>query len=80
MAHGNVLTTFGSGCGDGDGGTEVQVWEVGGHTKGHVAFYLPKEKVLFSGDALFALDCGRMFEEGARAVSGEFGEDEDFAG
>ena len=33
-----------------------------GHTKGHVAFYFKKEKVLFSGDTLFSLGCGRIFE------------------
>ena len=33
-----------------------------GHTKGHVAFYCKKEKVVFSGDTLFSLGCGRVFE------------------
>ena len=33
-----------------------------GHTKGHIAFYLKKEKILFSGDTLFSLGCGRVFE------------------
>lgn len=33
-----------------------------GHTKGHIAFYLKKEKVLFAGDTLFSLGCGRVFE------------------
>ncbi len=33
-----------------------------GHTKGHVAFYLKKEKVIFTGDTLFSLGCGRVFE------------------
>ena len=33
-----------------------------GHTKGHVAFYFKKEKVLFTGDTLFSLGCGRVFE------------------
>jgi len=33
-----------------------------GHTRGHVAFYFKKEKVLFSGDTLFSLGCGRVFE------------------
>ena len=35
---------------------------VPGHTKGHIAFHLEKEKVLFSGDTLFSLGCGRVFE------------------
>ena len=33
-----------------------------GHTKGHIAFYFKKEKVLFTGDTLFSLGCGRVFE------------------
>ena len=33
-----------------------------GHTSGHIAFYLEKEKVIFTGDTLFSLGCGRVFE------------------
>lgn len=44
------------------GNTEVQIIDVGGHTKGHIAFYFPVDKVIFVGDALFALGCGKMFE------------------
>ena len=33
-----------------------------GHTKGHIAFYFEKEGVLFTGDTLFSLGCGRVFE------------------
>ena len=33
-----------------------------GHTLGHIAFYLEKEKVIFTGDTLFSLGCGRIFE------------------
>ena len=33
-----------------------------GHTRGHVAFYFEKERVVFSGDTLFSLGCGRVFE------------------
>lgn len=44
------------------GSTEVQVINVGGHTLGHIAFYVPSQKILFPGDALFVLGCGRMFE------------------
>ena len=35
---------------------------VPGHTKGHIAFYFQKEKVVFTGDTLFSLGCGRIFE------------------
>ncbi len=33
-----------------------------GHTIGHVAFYLKKEQVIFTGDTLFSMGCGRVFE------------------
>ena len=33
-----------------------------GHTSGHIAFYFKKEKVIFTGDTLFSLGCGRVFE------------------
>ena len=33
-----------------------------GHTSGHIAFYLKKEKIIFTGDTLFSLGCGRIFE------------------
>ena len=33
-----------------------------GHTKGHIAIYFKKEKVVFTGDTLFSLGCGRVFE------------------
>ena len=44
------------------GGLAAQVFETPGHTAGHVSFFLPGEKLLFSGDTLFALGCGRLFE------------------
>ena len=44
------------------GGLFFKVIFIPGHTKGHVAFYFEKEKVLFSGDTLFSLGCGRVFE------------------
>eukprot|EP00546_Thalassionema_frauenfeldii_P006701 CAMPEP_0178915034 /NCGR_PEP_ID=MMETSP0786-20121207/11781_1 /TAXON_ID=186022 /ORGANISM="Thalassionema frauenfeldii, Strain CCMP 1798" /LENGTH=257 /DNA_ID=CAMNT_0020588057 /DNA_START=182 /DNA_END=955 /DNA_ORIENTATION=- len=39
-----------------------QIIGVGGHTKDHIAYYFPSESSAFTGDALFALGCGRMFE------------------
>jgi hydroxyacylglutathione hydrolase len=33
-----------------------------GHTTGHVAFYSKNEKIIFTGDTLFSLGCGRVFE------------------
>jgi hydroxyacylglutathione hydrolase len=41
---------------------EVHVIAVPGHTKTHVAYYIPKLKALFTGDTLFGAGCGRIFE------------------
>ncbi len=52
--------------GDGDtfdfAGHEVRVMDVSGHTVGHVAFYIPEAKAVFTADSLMALGCGRVFE------------------
>jgi hydroxyacylglutathione hydrolase len=39
-----------------------KVIDVGGHTKGHVAYWFPDQSKAFVGDALFSLGCGKMFE------------------
>jgi hydroxyacylglutathione hydrolase len=44
------------------GNRKVQIIDVGGHTKGHIAYYFPIDAKVFVGDSLFALGCGRMFE------------------
>ena len=33
-----------------------------GHTLGHICFFSKQSKVLFIGDTLFSLGCGRIFE------------------
>ncbi len=58
--------------GDGDtysfGSHEASVLDVSGHTQGHIAYYFETERILFSGDALFALGCGRLFEGSAEQM------------
>ena len=44
------------------GKSSSSVMDVGGHTRGHIAYYFPNEQTVFVGDSLFALGCGRMFE------------------
>ena len=44
------------------GETRFEVIETGGHTLGHVAYHDPADHVVFVGDTLFALGCGRVFE------------------
>lgn len=52
--------------GEGDtvrvGAAEAQVYEVSGHTVGHIAYHFPEAHALFCGDTIFSLGCGRMFE------------------
>ncbi len=52
--------------GDGDifrfGGSTAIVYDVPGHTSGHIAYHFARDHALFCGDTLFALGCGRMFE------------------
>ena len=44
------------------GNLEFEVIFIPGHTKGHIAFFFRKEKIAFTGDTLFSLGCGRVFE------------------
>ena len=44
------------------GNIEFKIILVPGHTSGHICFYSDKEKIIFTGDALFSLGCGRVFE------------------
>ena len=44
------------------GAETAQVFDIPGHTRGHIAFYFPESRALFCGDTLFSLGCGRLFE------------------
>ncbi len=44
------------------GESAFTVIETSGHTVGHICFYFKKQKILFSGDTVFSLGCGRIFE------------------
>ena len=44
------------------GNLEFEVIFIPCHTKGHIAFFFRKEKIAFTGDTLFSLGCGRVFE------------------
>ncbi len=45
-----------------EGDFSAKIFHVPGHTSGHICFYFEKEKLLFTGDTLFSLGCGRIFE------------------
>ncbi|HYW14626.1 MAG TPA: hydroxyacylglutathione hydrolase [Allosphingosinicella sp.] len=44
------------------GAVQGEVLDTPAHTAGHIAYHLPSEEILFVGDTLFAMGCGRLFE------------------
>jgi len=44
------------------GSQPVHVYDVPGHTTGHVAYYFAEAGALFTGDSLMVMGCGRLFE------------------
>jgi hydroxyacylglutathione hydrolase len=44
------------------GSQTAHVFDVPGHTKGHISFWFKDSQALFCGDTLFSLGCGRLFE------------------
>ncbi len=60
------IATLDHGVGEGDtvriGDHVAIVLETPGHTAGHIVFHFADDSLLFSGDTLFAMGCGRLFE------------------
>ncbi|GJD98554.1 hydroxyacylglutathione hydrolase [Methylobacterium isbiliense] len=52
--------------GEGDtvtvGGLAAAVWETPGHCADHVTYWFERERLVFAGDTLFTLGCGRVME------------------
>ena len=44
------------------GNSSVKILHIPGHTLGHICFFFEDEKIAFTGDTLFSLGCGRIFE------------------
>jgi len=44
------------------GNLEFKTIHIPGHTSGHVCFYFYNNKIAFTGDTIFSLGCGRIFE------------------
>ena len=44
------------------GGETGTVIDVSGHSLGHIAYYFPGSRAVFTADSLMALGCGRLFE------------------
>jgi hydroxyacylglutathione hydrolase len=49
-------------------GAEAVVWNIPAHTAGHVAYYFEDEGMIFVGDTMFAMGCGRLFEGTAQQM------------
>ena len=41
---------------------EAKIMHIPGHTTGHICYHFFKEKLIFTGDTLFSLGCGKLFE------------------
>ena len=44
------------------GKSTVNILHIPGHTLGHICFFFEKERIAFTGDTLFSLGCGKIFE------------------
>ena len=44
------------------GELKVKILHIPGHTLGHICFFFEENKLAFTGDTLFSLGCGRIFE------------------
>ena len=62
---------------DGDvvdlGETRFTVIDTGGHTLGHIAYHDARDQIVFVGDTLFTLGCGRLFEGTAEQMWASLG-------
>ena len=44
------------------GNFEANIIHMPGHTSGHIGYHFINEKMIFTGDTLFSLGCGKIFE------------------
>ncbi len=45
-----------------EGDFRFKIYHTPGHTSGHICYHFFDQKKLFTGDTLFSLSCGRLFE------------------
>jgi hydroxyacylglutathione hydrolase len=50
------------------GSLEGRVLDTPGHTAGHIAYVFDADKLLFAGDTLFSIGCGRVIEGSAEQM------------
>lgn len=65
-AESKLIPEMDEGVREGDrvrvGSLEASVIHTPGHTAGHVVYHFAAERLLFAGDTLFSMGCGRVFE------------------
>lgn len=65
-AEAKLIPEMDEGVSEGDsvkvGSLEASVIHTPGHTAGHIVYHFAGERLLFAGDTLFSLGCGRIFE------------------
>lgn len=44
------------------GSQTAEIFDIPAHTSGHIAFWFGDARAVFTGDTLFAMGCGRLFE------------------
>lgn len=73
-AEAGKIPTLDRAVGEGDsvtiGAHRAQVLGVPAHTAGHVAYHLAEDHMIFVGDTMFAMGCGRLFEGTAAQMYG----------
>ena len=52
------------------GNARATVIETPGHTAGHVSYYFPEDSLVFVGDTLFSVGCGKLLEGDAKMMWG----------
>jgi hydroxyacylglutathione hydrolase len=50
------------------GNAKAHVIETPGHTRGHVSYHFPDNDLVFVGDTLFSVGCGRLLEGDAKTM------------
>jgi hydroxyacylglutathione hydrolase len=50
------------------GNALARVIETPGHTKGHISYHFPDDDVVFVGDTLFSVGCGKLLEGDAKTM------------
>jgi hydroxyacylglutathione hydrolase len=50
------------------GSAKATVIETPGHTRGHISYYFPEDEIVFVGDTLFSVGCGKLLEGDAKTM------------